>query len=75
MRWARRLGLDALRDLQFLQIPTDCYMEKGVEAGRPVRKLLYHPWRESGGREMAWDGKRGTSPRDIQDVKWTRLED
>lgn len=34
-------------------------MEKGMEAGRPVRKLLYHPWRESGGREMAWGWEKG----------------
>lgn len=67
MRWAQGLGLcpgamgDTLRDLQFLKIPPDCCMEKAVEAGRPVRKLLYHPWREIGGRdqEMAWGWEKG----------------
>lgn len=34
-------------------------MEKGVEAGRPVRKLLYHPGREGGGLARRQDGKRG----------------
>lgn len=46
-------------------------MEKGVESGRPVRKLLYDPGREGGGLARRWlgDRKKRTNLRDIQEVK------